>query len=238
MGSPTWMAALLLGLAGGAHCAGMCGGIVGALSLAPGGRRRPLAFAFAYHLGRAASYATAGAIAGAFGELGLGLRGSLATHQTLFAFASVAMLAAGLYVAGYAPFVRRMEAAGGLLWRHIEPWSRPLIPATTPWQAGLLGMLWGWLPCAMVYGALLLALASGRVLSGAAVMAAFALGTMPSLIAIGLATRSTAQRPRRGLRVLAGLAIATVGAYGLFKLGAHFAAFTGLCEIPPALLHY
>ena len=90
----------------------------------------------------------------------------------------------------------------------------------------------------MVYGALLLALASGRVLSGAAVMAAFALGTMPSLIAIGLATRSTAQRPRRGLRVLAGLAIATVGAYGLFKLGAHFAAFTGLCEIPPALLHY
>jgi sulfite exporter TauE/SafE len=238
MDSPIWIAALLLGLAGSAHCAGMCGGIVGTLSLAPGGRRHPAAFTFAYHLGRASSYVTAGAIVGALGEAGLVLRGSLATHQILFAFASVAMLAAGLYVAGYAPFVRRMEAAGGVLWRRIEPWSRPLIPAKTPWQAGLLGMLWGWLPCGMVYAALLLALASGSMLAGATTMAAFALGTMPSLIAIAVAARSASRhRVPRELRILAGLAIASVGAYGLFRLGAHFAAFAGLCEVPPALLH-
>ena len=238
MDAPIWIAALLLGLAGGAHCAGMCGGIVGALSLAPGARRHPGAFTMAYHLGRASSYATAGAIVGALGEAGLALRGSLATHQILFGFASVAMLAAGLYVAGYAPFVHRVEAAGGVLWRRIEPWSRPLIPARTPWQAGLLGMLWGWLPCGMVYGALLLALASGSMAAGAATMAAFALGTMPSLLAIGVAARSVARRRvPRALRVVAGLTIAAVGVFGLVKLGVHFAAFAGLCEVPPALLH-
>jgi sulfite exporter TauE/SafE len=236
--APLWIAALLLGLAGGAHCAGMCGGIVGALSLAPGGRRHPVRFALAYHFGRASSYAAAGAMVGALGEAGLALRGSLAIQQIVFGAGSVAMLLAGLYVAGYAPFVRRMEAAGGVLWRRIEPWSRPLIPARTPWQAGLLGMLWGWLPCAMVYGALLLALASGSMAAGAVTLAAFALGTMPSLAAIAIAARSAA-RPRlpHGFRILAGLAIAAVGAYGLVKLGAHFAAFAGLCEVPPALLH-
>jgi sulfite exporter TauE/SafE len=231
-------AALLLGLAGGAHCAGMCGGIVGALASSPGSRARPYAFTAAYHLGRGASYAAAGAIAGAFGEASLALRGSLATHQVLFTFASAALLATGLYVAGYAPFVRRLEGAGAVLWRRIQPWSRPLIPATTPLKAGALGMLWGWLPCGMVYGALLLALASGSVPGGAATMAAFALGTMPALVLAGVAARSVAQRPvRRELRVLAGIAIAAVGLYGLVRLAAQLAAFAGLCALPPGLLH-
>lgn len=238
MEAPTWIAALLLGLAGGAHCAGMCGGIVSATALAPGSRRRPVAFTAAYHLGRASSYATAGAIAGAFGQAGLALRGTLATHQALFALASLSMLAAGLYVAGHAPFVRRLETVGTVLWRRVEPWSRPLIPARTPRQAALLGMLWGWLPCGMVYAALLLALASGSALAGAVTLAAFALGTMPSLLAVGLAARSASSRPvRRGFRILAGFAIAALGVYGLAKLGLHFAALAGLCEVPSVLLH-
>ncbi|HEY8555292.1 MAG TPA: sulfite exporter TauE/SafE family protein [Burkholderiales bacterium] len=237
MDFPLWAAALLLGLASGGHCVGMCGGIVSGLALAPGASQRPYAFTAAYHLGRALSYATAGAIAGAFGQASLALRGTLAVHQALFAAASLAMLGAGLYVAGYAPFVRRIEAAGGMLWRHLAPWSRPLLPATTPWKAGLLGMLWGWLPCGMVYGALLLALGSGSIAGGATAMAAFALGTMPSLLVVGLAARSAARfRHARALRLTAGLVLAAVGAYGLLKLGLHFAAFTGLCEVPPALL--
>lgn len=231
-------AALLLGLAGSAHCAGMCGGIVGALAAAPGGRARPYAFAAAYHLGRATSYAAAGAIAGALGEASLALRGSLATHQVLFAAASAAMLATGLYVAGYAPFVRRLEAAGAVLWRRIQPWSRPLLPARTPLQAGSLGVLWGWLPCGMVYGALLLALASGSVLGGAATMAAFALGTMPVLTVAGAIARSARARPVSSkVRVLAGVAIAALGAYGLLRLAAQSAAFAEVCAVPPALLH-
>jgi sulfite exporter TauE/SafE len=237
MGHAAWLAALLLGLAGGAHCAGMCGPIVGALSLSAGARKRPAAFGFAYHVGRAASYASAGAIAGAFGEAGLAMRGSLAVQQALFGLASTALLASGLYVAGYAPFVRRIEAVGSVVWRALEPWSRPLGPATTLVKASALGMLWGWLPCAMVYGALLIALGTGSARSGAMTMAAFALGTLPSLIAVGIGARSAARLPaRRALRLAAGLAIALVGAYGVLRLGLHFAALSGLCTVPQALV--
>lgn len=236
MDASTWIAALLLGLAGGVHCAGMCGGIVAALSAAGRGSARPLAFTAAYHAGRAASYTVAGAIAGTLGEAGLALRGTLGVHQLLFAVASSALLAAGLYVAGYAPFVRRLEAAGSVLWRRIEPFSRPLLPARTPLQAGLLGTIWGWLPCGMVYGALLIALASGSAPSGAITMAAFALGTMPSLLAVGVAARAVRRPTRRGFRILAGAAIAALGVYGLVRLAAHFAAFAQICETG-AFLH-
>ncbi|RPI44488.1 MAG: sulfite exporter TauE/SafE family protein [Betaproteobacteria bacterium] len=233
MSETAWLAALLLGLAGGAHCAGMCGGIVGALSISPGARSRPLAFTAAYHAGRATSYAAAGAIVGALGQAGLALRGSLASQHVLFAIASVALLAAGLYVAGYAPFVRRIEAAGSVLWRRIEPFSRSLIPATTPGRAALLGLLWGWLPCGMVYGALLLALGAGSIGNGILTMAAFALGTMPSLLAVGLFARSAQRQPaRRSLRRIAGVSIAAVGAYGLIQLGLHAAALHDICRLP------
>ena len=233
MSETAWLAALLLGLAGGAHCAGMCGGIVGALSYSPGARSRPLAFTFAYHGGRASSYAIAGAIVGALGQGGLAFRGTLASQHVLFAIASMALLAAGLYVAGYAPFVRRIEAAGSVLWRRIEPFSRPLIPAKTPARAAMLGMLWGWLPCGMVYGALLLALGTGSMLQGMLTMAAFALGTMPSLLAVGLFARSTQRQPaRRNLRRLAGAVIAAVGIYGLIQLGLHAAALHDICRLP------
>jgi len=211
----------------------MCGGIVGALSLAPGGRARPVVFTLAYHGGRALSYVTAGAIVGALGQAGLALRGTLAIQHLLFGFASTALLVAGLYVAGYAPFIRRMEAAGSVLWRHVEPLSRPLLPATTPARAAMLGMLWGWLPCGMVYGALLLALGTGSIVSGAFTMGAFALGTLPSLLAVGLFARSAVPRTARlGVRRAAGFVIAAVGVYGLVQLGLHAASMDDFCRLP------
>lgn len=233
MNETTWIPALLLALAGGGHCAGMCGGIVGALSLSPGGRSKPAVFTLAYHGGRTFSYMLAGALAGALGQAGLALRGTLGVQQVLFGFASVALLGAGLYVAGYAPFVRHVEVAGNAIWRRVEPWSRPLIPAGTPTQAGLLGMLWGWLPCGMVYGALLLALGSGSMAGGALTMGAFALGTLPSLLAIGMFARQAGSRSARpGLRRAAGLVIAVLGIYGLAQLGLHAASMNDFCILP------
>lgn len=233
MTAATWFAALLLGLAGGAHCAGMCGGIVSALTLAPGGRSRPFIFALAYHAGRACSYAAAGALVGALGQAGLALRGTLGVQQVLFGFASLALLVTGAALAGYTPVLRRVETVGAALWRQIEPWSRPLLPATTPARAAVLGLLWGWLPCGMVYGALLLALATGSMAGGALTMLAFALGTLPSLLVVGLFARRTAQRPAgRKLRLLAGSVVAAVGIYGLVQLLRHQATLADFCRLP------
>jgi sulfite exporter TauE/SafE len=228
-----WFAAFMLGLAGGGHCAGMCGGIVGALTLAPGGRAQPIAFASAYHAGRAFSYALAGAVIGLIGEAGLTLRGTLEVQQVLFAVASVALLLAGLSLAGWTPVMRPLEAAGNLLWRRIEPWSRTLIPATTPLRAALLGMLWGWLPCGMVYAALLLALGAGSIAGSAITMFAFALGTLPGLIAVGAFVRARAVRPAdRRLRVAGGAVVAAAGLYGLVQLVRHEASLADFCRLP------
>lgn len=232
MGEVTWLAALLLGLAGGAHCAGMCGGIVAAL---PGPRdtgKNALSFILAYHGGRALSYALAGAIVGALGHAGLQLRGSAAMQQVAFAFASLALVFTGIYLAGYTALVHRIEVLGFRLWKHIEPWSRSLFPVTTPLRALSLGMAWGWLPCGMVYGALLLALSSGNAGSAALTMVAFALGTLPSLLAVGYFARSVTRRPvSLPVRRAAAVAVIGAGAYGLMHLSAHAAPLVQSCRL-------
>lgn len=222
MNESIWLAALLLGLAGGGHCAGMCGGIAGALTGARGAGSRPLVFTLAYHGGRAFSYALAGGIVGALGAAGLAMRGSAGAQQATFAFASAMLLLAGIYLAGYAPIAQRLESAGRLVWRRIEPWSRALLPVTTPLRAVALGMAWGWLPCGMVYGALLLALSTASPVAAAATMLAFAVGTLPSLIAAGWLARAAKQR-RIGLpmRRLAAAALIGAGLYGLAMGSVH-----------------
>lgn len=230
-----WLAALLVGLAGGVHCAGMCGGIVTALSLARAGERAPVRFALAYNAGRLSSYAIAGAVAGLLGQGGLALRGNLAIHQGLFAFASLALIASGLYLTGVGALVRRLEAAGSVIWRRIEPWSRPLFPVVSTPRALALGALWGWLPCGMVYGVLLLALAAGSPLWGALTMLAFGFGTLPNLLAVAFAARRTLGRavaPR--WRMAAGLVVIGLGLYGFAQLAAHQAGFAELCRLPIA----
>jgi sulfite exporter TauE/SafE len=226
------VAALLLGLSSGGHCAGMCGGIVAALSASSrrGGRA---GITIGYHAGRAASYAVAGALAGALGQIGLSIRGTLEVQQMLFAFASLAMLVTGLYLAGVTPLVRRIEALGHVLWRRIEPWSRALLPVTTPARALLLGSLWGWLPCGMVYGALLLAVGTGRAFDGALTMTAFAAGTLPGLLGIGALAALTRARQQQ-LRIVLGGAVAAFGAFGLMQLGLHLAALDDYCLLPIA----
>ena len=102
----TLVAAFLAGLAGGVHCAAMCGPIVGIACGARGDRAgsgRWLRHALAYNAGRIASYAAAGAITGAIGAGGLALRGELLTQQVMLAVMSVSLIVLAAYVAGIAP---------------------------------------------------------------------------------------------------------------------------------------
>lgn len=228
MNESIWLAALVLGLAGGGHCAGMCGGIAGALTRAPGAGRRPFAFTLAYHAGRASSYALAGGVVGALGAAGLALRGSAGAQQATFVFASAMLVLAGIYLAGYAPIAQRLESAGRFVWRRVEPWSRGLLPVTTPLRAVMLGMAWGWLPCGMVYGALLLAMSTASPVSAAATMIAFAIGTAPSLIAAGWLAQTAKQRAigPQARRIAAAVLIGA-GLYGLAMGSDH--GFLFLC---------
>jgi hypothetical protein len=207
-------AVFLTGLLGGVHCAGMCGGIVAALSGQAGGRRLPLHLA--YNGGRVLSYALAGALAGAAGSVGLLLDGVLPVQLALYVLANVMLIGLGLYLAGVSSVVAWIERLGMALWRRIQPLTRSLLPADTLPRALGLGLLWGWLPCGLVYAVLTTALLTGDALDGAAIMAAFGLGTLPNLLLAGLALRRvTAATRARPLRVAAGGLVLGFGLYGL-----------------------
>jgi hypothetical protein len=213
------LALFLTGLLGGTHCVGMCGGIVAAISMQLPGQGTRFSYHFAYNAGRILSYAAAGGLAGALGASTLLLEGMWPVQQVLYALANLMLVALGLYLAGLWQAVTQIERLGGQLWRRIQPLSKSLLPVRNPAQAFLLGTLWGWLPCGLVYSVLITALASGNAISGAASMLAFGLGTLPNLIAMGLfAQQLQALTKNIWVRRAAGLLVAGFGAWGLVRL--------------------
>ena len=155
-------AAVLIGWLGGVHCLGMCGGIVSALTLSVPPSKRPILL-LAYNLGRCTTYALLGAVAGAMGYAGIATLGI--APWALLALANALLIGMGLYLMGWPWLVRPLEQGGQHLWRHIEPYTRRLLPISTPTRAVLVGLLWGFLPCGLVYSALVTALATGNSLA-------------------------------------------------------------------------
>ena len=211
------LALFLVGLLGGVHCFGMCGGIVGALSL--GGTPR-LALHLAYNAGRIASYVAAGALVGGFGQAGLALGATdpgtaWAARLALFLFANLMLMALGLYLMGATRVLAGVERIGQGLWQRLQPLGRRFLPARRVTQAFPLGLIWGWLPCGLVYGALFSALSTGSAVRGAGLMLAFGLGTLPNLLLAGLLAAQLKQFIRhRVVRALAGGSILAFGVWG------------------------
>lgn len=180
----TLAVAFSIGILGGAHCIGMCGGIIGALTLsvsADNYRRRVLMIA-TYNAGRVLSYLL---IAWIFYQI-------LKSAQDYFALqfmryvAGALLVAMGLYLADWWRGLLYLEKAGSYLWRILQPFSKKLLPVKTYPQAFLLGVLWGWLPCGLIYSALAYATAADNSVNAVLVMLAFALGTLPAVMASGL----------------------------------------------------
>ena len=215
----SFLAAFLIGLSGGAHCFGMCGGIVGALTLGlPATPGRPflgrLPFLLAYNLGRLFSYVVAGTLAGGVGAWATHL---IAVHQaqlTLQLLAGLFMILLGLYLAGWWMGLARVEQAGGRLWRRIEPLGRRLLPVRTPARALGIGLVWGWLPCGLVYSTLVWAMGAGGALNGGLLMLCFGLGTLPALLAMGVFAAALANFMRQPwVRRVVGALVIGFGVY-------------------------
>lgn len=176
------VAALLMGFFGSPHCLGMCGGLVTAFGLSmkdisPAKRR---ALVFTYHLGRLTSYAFLGLIAGLIGTTVLDplMTGNNIPRILLglvLVFVGVTMLGA--------PFLNKLERFGMRFWQYLSPLRQKVFPLNTFPRALTAGLLWGFLPCGLVYGALLIAVVAHSPISGAALMFVFGLGTVPMLVA-------------------------------------------------------
>jgi sulfite exporter TauE/SafE len=226
-GEMSLLAAFVVGLLGGVHCVGMCGGIVSALSFgvpqeAQSSLARMFPFQLAYNAGRLTSYAVAGGIMGGLGLLLVQFLPVYYAQQVLYVLAGLFMVLLGLYLGGWWMGLSGVERLGGVLWRRIEPYGRHLLPVRRPRQAFYLGLLWGWLPCGLVYSVLVWAVSAGAVWRGAALLLAFGLGTLPNLLAMGVLVGGLARWVGNPwVRRLAGLAVVGFGVYALWQaLGA------------------
>lgn len=243
----------MIGMLGGLHCIGMCGGIVSAFSAASKPSRPfPVAVisvtathtialdnvlrVLAYNAGRIGSYAIAGAIVGGLAG-GVHSLSSMASLQIAgYWLANLMLVALGLYLMDAWRGLTRLEAAGQLLWRHIQPLMKPLLPIDSAPKAFALGGLWGWLPCGMVYSVLLTAMFTGSATSGASVMLAFGLGTLPMMLSLGLiGSRLKVWAQRRMVRVVCGAVVLAFGVLGLIRASNGMSAgiMDVLCLTPP-----
>ncbi len=215
-------AMLVAGLASGVHCVGMCGGIVGAFAArrvipvreARNFREWPRQLAF--NAGRIASYTAAGAAAGLAGGAAAYMSGALPLQTALYVLANGVLVLIGLYLAGVGGWLRSVERLGAPLWRRLQPLAARLLGARSLPQAFAAGAVWGWLPCGLVYGALTMAALAASPARGALAMLAFGLGTLPNLMAAGLAAarlRAWSANPR--VRIAAGAVVLGFGAFGL-----------------------
>ncbi len=216
----TFVSAFLVGFFGSVHCAGMCGGIVGALTLGAAGdaagSQRRIIFLLLYNLGRLMSYAVAGAIAGAVGASLLQALPLPRAQQVGALLSGGVMVALGLYLAGWWQGLAGLERVGARLWHRIEPLGRRFLPIKTPTHALAAGVLWGWLPCGMVYAALAWTLTAPGAADGALLMAAFGVGTLPMLLTLGLTWDRLNRLARQPMiRRLAGLVVIAFGIWML-----------------------
>lgn len=208
--------ALLLGLMGASHCLVMCGGIAAAASSSDSGKT-DLSFLFLFNLGRILSYTCAGLMVS---FLGLWLADS---HQValliLRSISGVLLILMGFYIARWWMVLTRLESGGQFLWRYLQPLTRKLIPIRTRPQALALGLLWGWLPCGLIYSTLAWVAANAQPGMGALTMLCFGLGTLPGILAAGIFARQiNGYIQHKRFRQLAGLLLMFYGSWTIFAI--------------------
>jgi uncharacterized protein len=209
---PLVAAAFFAGLLGSAHCLGMCAGISGLAAVHAGAAslRGQLSLTLVYNGGRILSYAILGAVVGGFGSVIVRLSPAIAGPVRIVS--GVIIILIGLRVAFDLRVLDALERSGAALWNRIAPVARSLVPVTSPPRALGLGLLWGLLPCGLVYSALLIAATAATPAGGAAVMLVFGAGTLPAMVSTGLGAVQLARvAKRRHARIGLGLVICVLG---------------------------
>lgn len=216
MGWALLAAAFGMGFFGSPHCLGMCGGIVTAfgMSMQDMSQGKKNALMLTYHVGRLLSYSILGIIAG---TVGTAIFSQMASNHVPRIVLGIILTLIGLSMLGL-PFLNQLEKMGMTVWQKMSPIRKKVFPINTFGKALMAGLLWGFLPCGLVYGALMMAVAAHDVASGAVMMFVFGLGTMPMLIAtqktVGILRQSIHKFKLRQINgvilILSGLAVAFI----------------------------
>ena len=209
-----------IGLMGGAHCLGMCGGVMGALTMAVNKDQRGqrMVIIAAYNIGRILSYVF-------IALLFYALIDRIENYFALYfmrVVAGILLIAMGLYLADWWRGLVYLEKAGAHLWRLLQPLSQQLVPVDKPGKAILLGMIWGWLPCGLIYSALAYSATANSAFGAAAIMFSFALGTLPAVVLGSVMMEALMGVLRhRGLRTVMALLLIVFGMLTLYAALGH-----------------
>ena len=217
----SYFVAFVMGLFSSMHCLGMCGSIIGTLTLSLDThirqkKARLMPYVFTYNVGRISSYALAGLLVGLIESILTTPLGEGHGHRYLQIFSAIIMAGAGLHIAGLFPRFAYLEKIGIALWRTLQPIAHRFIPVKTLSQSLFFGMIWGWLPCGLVYTALALAATTGDIARSGLTMLAFGIGTLPAVFSVGIITSLMTRLARmKVFRLFAGLLLIVLAAFAV-----------------------
>ncbi|MCI0732349.1 MAG: sulfite exporter TauE/SafE family protein [Methylococcaceae bacterium] len=218
----SYLVAFIMGLFSSMHCLGMCGSIIGALTL---GLRQDIRrstralfqYVLSYNLGRISSYTAAGLLVGVLHHVFTLPFNQIDGYRVLQISSALIMGGAGLYIAGWFPRFAYIERIGSKFWRLIEPLGRRLVPIHTMPSSFFFGMVWGWLPCGLVYAALALSATADQIHRSAFTMLFFGLGTLPAVVSVGIMTNLLSRvANNRWLRRFAGIFMIALALFAAF----------------------
>jgi len=222
--------ALFFGFASSTHCVSMCGGLALA-GVAPEARAR---LSVIYSAGRLLSYAMLGAFAGYIGDV---VTPSAQSMVYLRLFGALFVVLMGLYVLGWTWALNWLEAiAKRVLWSKIQPLAQRTFPARSAGTALFAGALWGLLPCGMVYSALTWSATSGQLTSGALVMFAFGLGTLPAILSLSFLPWLADLMRKPYTKKILGVLLVSAGLFNAVQ-GVHKLVMSPSPEMPAAHHH-
>ena len=215
--------AFFIGLLSSLHCFSMCGGVVGALTMSLHLDTRQkittlFPYLLSYNVGRILSYSAAGLFAGLFGQSVITLMSETGgiLLRLLFSFFVILL---GLYIGGWFPKLALIEKLGQPLWQRLQPIGVKYLPVKTLQHAFMFGVIWGWLPCGLVYYALVMAFAQQGVVDAGLFMFAFGLGTMLPMLLAGLLTSKLVVLQRSSVfKQFNALVLIIIGAIGLWVI--------------------
>lgn len=213
--------AFFIGLLSSLHCFGMCGGVVGALtmSLHPDTRQKMATlfpYVLSYNIGRILSYSVAGLLVGLFGELLIKIMPEISGIILRLLFSLFVILLGG-YMGDWFPKLALVEKIGQPIWQCLQPIGVKYLPVKKPHNAFFFGMIWGWLPCGLVYYALVMAFAQQGAVASGLFMFAFGMGTLLPMLSIGLLTSKLVALQRSiHLKRLNALILIIIGVLGLW----------------------
>ena len=216
----------MLGLVSSLHCVQMCGPIVLSYSVALDALNKEVPHGspispllrnhLAYNAGRILTYSVLGALAGIFGGT-MGLLGRLAGFSHILGIVSGGlMIVVGVSMLGVIP----SSLLGARLFRIPSLFLRrvgKLLSAPGSGNRFLLGLALGFLPCGLIYAALLKAMASGSGFAGAATMLAFGLGTAGALLVLGMFSSAIRIRLNRWGSQLAAVGVTLMGLFLVWR---------------------